>query len=1047
MRNEPKTAKEKRHTIAGTDLAVVFDKSAGITLSRAENGNPIVTLNGPEEVSDWANVFIPLPGITDTGSEFSVTYVYLTFRNIDNSITDFNVNIDNAIGSEAMLLRPHTDILLNGNGDDIRKNPDGTVTVRLDISRVYHYFAGKSERGIRIKMFIESIPEFYKINDYDRFGSLEFVGMEYVYIKPTETVALLQRKINEFRAANIEARRLESAVLETHNDFNVFKQDIAALRCSQLKTKAINDSFFGMRRFEGRDEAYKKSHLLPILHGIRNMAYTEGDDTDRLVKFLHDFADSISSGEGATDYTTAVNIYKTILSAAVESGDLNRQISITCRLAMAMGNTKGWHNNQEAIDCIEKLFDRITEEYFLENYTGFLALEVHEQYLSCKYIWANNYLRHFDCGFETLLTVFDRAERFFERVKAKGIPIKWRYVGNDFMGSKLHMGYLCEFGKRELMNREFAQTHYLYLQNNMDKYCENTFCPKAWEEFCPGNNTENDDRRLAFLRKTYDPDTHSLACSIWPQTAYTAGRISEAEYWRFLEAAAKIIMARPLDTEAGHGAYERRIADCVNCVAIICKYYNAEHENGTPMMDGDAKKTYKKLAEKCLRWMGDFPIKHRLAFTSLGAEIIVIWKVAADGLTKRQKAESLMKLTTLGSYAHSVLCAEVSVDISQNMIDKYWDEYSAIFPGMCKAQMMEEIYIGAMLHDIGKAEVPQPISEIFRDIYDEEYLTIKTHPLRSIKYLEGGEWDAALSCAVFHHLHFDGSDAWTSYPSLAYPKITPELRELFVRHAIHIGIVRFSDCYVTVLDHNKNGGTVNKTGRDMLEELAGLSVGAPFNMGGGDELKYPKKAEGVIMYDPRISKMLAETPELYNKYVDDELIKDWVDEIYRRTHVLFKERTAIFVDAAIIPETFDTDSLVPPVHNAELYNRTVDLGAFVITDPSWSGARGWTNDFDWTANRTRPWTAADFINSRYLVLEFETTPDGNLDFIWLGDANDWKWIQTSIQPIGNTLVIDLRQIPAYNLYVRCKFIKIYIGYYSWEELGLKAAYFANAKGN
>jgi hypothetical protein len=1042
MRDEPGAVPEERHTITGAELAVISDSSTGIVLSRAENGNPVITLNGPDSVIDWADIFIPLPGITDTGSGFSVTFVDLTFRNIDNSITDLNVNIDNPIGTEAIILRPHVDILHNGNGGDIRKNADGTVTMRLDISRVYHYFSGKTEKGIRIKMFVESMPELFKINDYDRFGSLEFVGVEYFYIKPTETVSLLRRKVNEFRASNIEARRLESAVLETHDDFNIFKQDIAALRASQLKTKAVNDSFLGTRRFENKDDEYKKSHLLPILHGLKSAVYTKGDDTYSLVKFLHDFADSISSGDGATDYTTAVNIYKTLLPAAAASGDLKRQISITCRMALAIGNTKGWHNNQEIIDCIEKLFEEIPEEYFLDNFSEFLAYEVHEDYLRCKYIWANNHLSHFDCDFEKLLSVFDCAERFFEQVKAKAIPIKWRYIGNDFTGRKLHMGNLCEFGKREPMSREFAAEHYLYLQNNMDKYCKNTLCPEAWEEFRPENNISDDSRRLAFLKKTYDPDTHSLACSIWPQTAYRAGKISEAEYGRFLAQAAKIIMARPIDTEAGHGAYQRRIADCVNCVAIICKYYNARHENGEPMMDSDTQSAYKTLAEKCLRWLGDFPIKHRLAFTSLGAEIIAIWKVAGGGLTKRQKAERLMKLTTLGSYAHSVLCAEMSAAISQKMLEKYFDEYSAIFPGMTAEQMLDEIYIGAMLHDIGKAEVPQPIAEIFRDIYDEEYLTIKTHPLRSIKYLECGEWDAALSCAVFHHLNYDGSDAWTSYPSLTHPKITPKLRELFELHAIHIGVVRFADCYVTVLDHNKNGGVVNKTGKDMLEELAGLSEKAAFNMGGDEKLKFPKKAEGVIMYDPRISKTIAEAPELYNRYTDDELVMDWVDSVYRRIHMLFKERTATFVDTAIIPEMFDADSLAPPVQDAGLYRRTVTLGQFVITDPSWLQAKGWTNDFDWAANRIRPWTAADFINSRYLVLEFETAPDENIEFIWLGDANDWTWRQASITPEGNVLVIDLRQIADYNLYVRCKFIKIYIGCHSWDDLTLKDAYFA-----
>jgi hypothetical protein len=469
-----------------------------------------------------------------------------------------------------------------------------------------------------------------------------------------------------------------------------------------------------------------------------------------------------------------------------------------------------------------------------------------------------------------------------------------------------------------------------------------------------------------------------------------------------------------------------------------------KNKDGIPVMDSDTKAVYKKLADDCLYWLGGFPIKHRLAFTSLGLEIITIWKVAVGGLSKREKAKNLLKLTTLGSYAHSVLCAEMTAEISEKMLDKYPDEYAAIFPEMSKEEMLEEIYIGAMLHDIGKTEVPQPIAEIFRDIYDEEYETIKTHPLRSIKYLEGGEWDAALSCAVFHHLYSDGSDAWISYPSLSHPYITPELRKLFKAHYIHIGVVRYADSYVTVMDHNKNGGAVNKTGKDILQELVGLSRSTAYNMGEDEKFKFPKKAEGVVMYDPRISSLVAQTPELYNKYIDDESIRDWVDEIYRRTHEIFTEKTAILVAAPIIQEITDADSLEPPVQDLELYNRTVTLGQFVLEDIDGPiKFKGWTNDFDWSANRTRPWTAADFINSRYLVIEFEEPPVGNSYFVWFGDGNGWQWTQVPYIPNGNVLVVDLWQIADYNLYVRCKIIKLFIG--NRGEILLKDAYFADAK--
>ena len=163
---------------SGSGPEIISEAWSGYTLSHKDDGTPIITLGGAAKVPDWAQIYISLPGVTDTGTKFSADFAELTIRNVNQSISDFCVNLDNASATpykEAELLWPSREELLNGNGHSVLKNANGTTTLRLDLGSMYGAFKGKCAKGVRLKIFIESVPE--RRAQYDRVGSVEFVAL------------------------------------------------------------------------------------------------------------------------------------------------------------------------------------------------------------------------------------------------------------------------------------------------------------------------------------------------------------------------------------------------------------------------------------------------------------------------------------------------------------------------------------------------------------------------------------------------------------------------------------------------------------------------------------------------------------------------------------------------------------------------------------------------------------------------------------------------------------------------------------------------------
>jgi hypothetical protein len=122
---------------------------------------------------------------------------------------------------------------------------------------------------------------------------------------------------------------------------------------------------------------------------------------------------------------------------------------------------------------------------------------------------------------------------------------------------------------------------------------------------------------------------------------------------------------------------------------------------------------------------------------------------------------------------------------------------------------------------------------------------------------------------------------------------------------------------------------------------------------------------------------------------------------------------------------------------------TVTLGDFQELGDMPNQEGGWWSD----GVGVSPYTAQDFTDSRYLILEFNRKPYGEIDFAWIGDTNDWVWTVTSFTPQSRILIIDLAMINGYNQYIQASSLKIFICCYgdSWQDLIILDAYFANAR--
>jgi putative nucleotidyltransferase with HDIG domain len=116
---------------------------------------------------------------------------------------------------------------------------------------------------------------------------------------------------------------------------------------------------------------------------------------------------------------------------------------------------------------------------------------------------------------------------------------------------------------------------------------------------------------------------------------------------------------------------------------------------------------------------------------------------------------SLMALTMIKSYDEYLFNHSVNVGILTMALGETM--------GLDVAAL-KELGLGALLHDLGKINIPDTIIRAPRKLTDEEWEIIKRHPVDGMKILEkmGVRSEIALRVTKEHHIDFDGK----GYPLL-----------------------------------------------------------------------------------------------------------------------------------------------------------------------------------------------------------------------------------------------------------------------------------------
>jgi putative nucleotidyltransferase with HDIG domain len=117
---------------------------------------------------------------------------------------------------------------------------------------------------------------------------------------------------------------------------------------------------------------------------------------------------------------------------------------------------------------------------------------------------------------------------------------------------------------------------------------------------------------------------------------------------------------------------------------------------------------------------------------------------AVEKLTERARAIASKRTRQLGlPDAHALRVATMAAEIAHRL-------------GFSR-EAIETVVEGALLHDLGKARVPQAILDQSRALTDEEYATVKQHPVWGADLVEGFVAEGVLLAVRHHHEWWNGN--------------------------------------------------------------------------------------------------------------------------------------------------------------------------------------------------------------------------------------------------------------------------------------------------
>ena len=144
--------------------------------------------------------------------------------------------------------------------------------------------------------------------------------------------------------------------------------------------------------------------------------------------------------------------------------------------------------------------------------------------------------------------------------------------------------------------------------------------------------------------------------------------------------------------------------------------------------------------------------------------------LTADDRTKLGLLVTALRLRDLATYAHSRRTARLCLLLGREL-------------ELTPAEMTT-LFLGALLHDVGKIGVPDCVLHKPDRLTDDEWATMRRHPDDGRALLAGLDFlDAAALAVVQHHEKWDG----TGYPrGLGGERIAPSARALAVADAFDV---------------------------------------------------------------------------------------------------------------------------------------------------------------------------------------------------------------------------------------------------------------------
>nr|NIS16192.1 HD domain-containing protein [candidate division Zixibacteria bacterium]NIX54970.1 HD domain-containing protein [candidate division Zixibacteria bacterium] len=280
-----------------------------------------------------------------------------------------------------------------------------------------------------------------------------------------------------------------------------------------------------------------------------------------------------------------------------------------------------------------------------------------------------------------------------------------------------------------------------------------------------------------------------------------------------------------------------------DCLALEAFYGDEMQIKKNPLLSGKSEINYKVLKEaqpQVVNELEDSPDSEVTSYTSLVChpllvqgkvigtlnllrngqfdifglgDIHLLWILASKAATAIEHSQLYLELEQ--AYIGTIRAFANAVEARDNYTRGHTERVYKIASIIARAlewseEQMKNLYMGCVLHDIGKIGVPDSILNKPGRLNDEERRIMQLHPETGVKMLEGIPMlEPALPYILYHHEKYDGS----GYPlGLKAENIPIEGRILAIADTV--------DAILTNRPYRK-GASLEKVSRELIECSSG----------------------------------------------------------------------------------------------------------------------------------------------------------------------------------------------------------------------------------